>query len=132
MRRVSVTSSVAAVGACNDEHGLRPEVFNESHFSDPNFPSIGKYEKSKTLAERAAWDFVEKQSKDEHRIELTTICPGLIVGPTMIKTDFASGKIVNMFMENKMPGGIPQMHFATVDVRDVAQAHVNCLEKEEA
>ena len=84
------------------------------------------------MAERAAWDFFDNQSKDGHRIELTTICPGFIVGPTMVKTNFSSGNIAKMFLENKFPGGIPQISFTTVDVRDVARAHVNCLEIDEA
>ena len=50
----------------------------------------------------------------------------------MVKTDFASGKVIKMFMENNLPGGIPLINFGTVDVRDVAQAHINCIESDEA
>ena len=132
VHRVCMTSSLASVVSCNDENGHRPEVFNESHFSDPNFATIGKYEKSKTLAELAAWDFVEKQSQDGHKVEHSTICPGYIAGPTLIKTDFTSGKATKMFLENSFPGGIPRIQFSVVDVRDVAQAHVNSLERDEA
>ena len=104
-----------------------PDVFTEEHWSDTTSSSIGAYEKSKTLAERAAWDFVAAQPEGE-RIELTVINPGFIIGPTMVKTDFSSGKVIDMFMSNKFPGGIPLLQFATVDVREVAEAHIKCLE----
>jgi len=78
------------------------------------------------MAERAAWDFVDKLPEHE-RFELSTVNPVLVVGPTLIKTDFSSGKILNMFMSGLLPGGIPVISFSCVDVRNVAQAHLNCL-----
>ena len=64
------------------------------------------YEKSKVLAERAAWKFVSEMPKDK-RIELTTVNPGLILGRTMVKGEFASAKLIKMFMNNGLPGGAP-------------------------
>ena len=54
------------------------------------------------------------------------------MGPALIKSDFASGKVIKMFMENSFPGGIPFIKFGMVDVRDVAQAHINCLDSDAA
>ena len=109
----------------------KPEVFDESHWSDVNWTGLGAYEKSKTLAERAAWDFVEAQPENE-RIELTVINPTFIVGPTLIPGDFSSGKIISMFMNDKMPGGCPRIKMGTVDVRDVAKAHIRAIQSDEA
>lgn len=127
-----MTSSIASIVSCYDENGERRDLYNESHWSDPDFPTIGKYEKSKLLAERAAWDFIEKQSPDGHRVELTAVCPGFMVGPTLVKSEHSSSRVAKMFLEDKFPGGIPRISFTTVDVRDVAQAHVNCIERDEA
>lgn len=54
------------------------------------------------------------------------------MGPALIKSDFASGKVIKMFMEDRFPGGIPYIKFGMVDVRDVAQAHINCLDSDAA
>ena len=104
VRRVSITSSAAAILDVNDEDA--PEVFDESHWSNPDKPNLGAYEKSKTLAERAAWEFVERLPEGQ-KIELTTVCPSFVIGPTMIKGDFSSGKIMCLFMNNNLPGGAP-------------------------
>jgi len=85
VRRVSLTSSVASITA--SDPATAPEVFNETHWSDVNFDKIGAYEKSKTLAERAAWDFVRDMPEHE-RIELTVVNPAGIMGPTLVDSDF--------------------------------------------
>ena len=104
VRRVSVTSSAAAIFETLNEDA--PEVFDESQWTNVDKPNLGAYEKSKTLAERAAWDFVERMPEGQ-KIELTTVCPAFVVGPTMIKGDFSSGKILSLFMNNNLPGGVP-------------------------
>jgi hypothetical protein len=52
------------------------------------------YDKSKTLAERAAWDYLQ-QLPDEEKFDMVTICPGLILGPSFIKTDFTSSELIS-------------------------------------
>ena len=92
---------------------------------------MGAYEKSKTLAERAAWEFVEALPEEE-KIELTTVCPGFILGPTLVR-EGPSGECMKMFMNNSFPGGyIPLLNFGIVDVREVALAHVRCIERDVA
>ena len=67
----------------------------------------------------AAWEFIENLPDDD-KIELSVVNPGMIMGPPLVKTDFTSGKIMKLFLENNMPGGIPAIQFPIVDVRDVA------------
>ncbi len=129
VRRVSLTSSVAAIQNIPDAD--RPETFDETHWSDTTTNEINAYSKSKTLAERAAWDFVNAMPEGE-KIELTVVNPSFVIGPTLVKTDFASGKVINMFMLNNLPAGIPMIHMPTIDVRDIATLHVKCLSSDEA
>ena len=129
VKRVSITSSIAAISGVNPVDA--PEIFTDDHWSIPE-QQEGAYAKSKTLAERAAWDFVNAMPEAE-RIELTTVCPGFIVGPTIVGEGFASGKVMKMFMDGSFPGGrIPQLQFGVVDVREIATAHIRCIERDEA
>jgi len=86
IKRVVITSSIAAVfeHAPND----RKPVYNESDWSDPK--ACGVYTKSKLLAEKAAWDFLQ-QLPDNEKFELVTVMPGFVQGPTFVYTDFSSG-----------------------------------------
>ncbi len=88
------------------------------------------YSKSKVLAEKAAWDFVNGLPEDE-KITLSVINPSVIYGPSLIKSDFASGEICCNLMNKGLPA-IPKISFGLVDVRDVAQAHVNAIKSDEA
>ena len=83
------------------------------------------------MAERAAWKFVEEMPA-ESRIELTTVNPGMILGRTMVKGEFASAKLIKMFMANELPGGAPLIQLGAVDAGDVARAHLECLKRDEA
>lgn len=129
VRRVCITSSTAAV--CDVRPAEKPQdgVFTESHWSVPEIQSA--YSKSKTLAERAAWNFVESMPK-ESRIELSVVNPCFVVGPPLVHAGFASGKVLSMFMQNQFPGGLPVLAMAAVDVRDVALAHVRCITNDAA
>ena len=127
VQRICITSSVAAIFEQEPED--QPEIYNETHWTDVNKRGLGSYEKSKTLAERAAWEFMEALPENE-RFGLSTVNPGFITGPTLINGGFASAEIIGMYMNNKFPGGLPQVQMPIVDVRDVAQAHVNCIKNE--
>ena len=132
VKRVCITSSVAAIATVDPKDA--PESFDESNWSDTSYKHMGAYEKSKTLAERAAWDFVKgsAQTPGAHQIELSVVNPVFVIGPTLVKTDFASALVINMFMNNLLPGGIPVLKIGVVDVREVAQAHLNCIESDAA
>jgi dihydroflavonol-4-reductase len=92
--------------------------------------AVGAYEKSKTLAEKAAWDYLHGLPESE-RFELVTINPSLILGPSLITGDFSSGQIVIKLLSGKFPG-MPKLMMPIVDVRDVAHAHLQAIKIDEA
>jgi len=126
VERVVLTSSVAAVLYGRD----RDKVFDESDWSNVDDPRIGAYEKSKAVAERAAWDYMESLGSDG-RTELVTINPGLVLGPLLSKDWGTSGEVVKKILDGDLPA-IPDINFAMVDVRDVAAAHVAAMTVPEA
>ena len=121
VERVVLTSSLSAILYGND----RSKVFTESDWSNLNGDRIGAYDKSKTIAERAAWDFMESVTGTSS-MQLAVINPGLVLGPLLSSDWGTSGEMVKRIMEHKVPA-IPNINFATVDVRDVASAHVSAM-----
>lgn len=122
--RVVQTSSVAAIA-----YGQKPgRVLDENDWSDVN-ANIGAYAKSKTLAERAAWDFVNG-SENRTKLELAVINPGLVLGPVPDRHARSSAEIVYQIMKGQI--GTARMHFTAVDVRDVASAHLAAMIAPEA
>ena len=67
----------------------RNKTFNEANWSDPEGNHINAYSKSKTLAEKAAWDF-QKKLPEQERFEIVVLNPSMIVGPAFFKTDSSS------------------------------------------
>jgi len=126
VERVVLTSSLAAVLYGHDRSGSR--IFDESDWSIAE--KCPPYEKSKTLAERAAWDFVASLPA-EQSFELVVINPGLVLGPVLEKDSGTSGEAVRKLMAREFPG-CPHFGWAMVDVRDVAAAHVAALRVPEA
>jgi dihydroflavonol-4-reductase len=122
VKRVILTSSMAAVYGCDLPSGMNE--FDETLWTDVNHP-VGRvaYTKSKTLAERAAWDFVGKEAPE---IALTTINPVLVLGAPLDKNFGSSISIVERILKGKDPM-LPDLRFAIVDVRDVAQMHVAAI-----
>ena len=110
-KKVVVTSSTASVAS-----GTQKDSYDESDWSD--LEKCDPYPKSKTLAEKAAWDFVENLPEDE-RFGLVTINPSFITGPNLNEAKFSSGDLVKQIMEGSMPG-LPKMSLPAVDVRNVA------------
>ena len=122
--RVILTSSNAAIYGSDLPFGKTE--FDETMWTDVNHP-IGRiaYTKSKTLAERAAWDFVAKHPA----ISLTTINPVLVLGAPL-DTNFGSSiSVIERILSGKDPL-LPDLQFAVVDVRDVAKMHVIAIENE--
>ncbi len=127
VERVVMTSSVAAV-----LYGLRRDgtvVHDESSWSELG-PGIGAYEKSKTLAERAAWTFVDELPAAQ-RFELCTLNPGLALGPLLAPEINTSAELVRKLLCRELPG-CPDLGWAMVDVRDVAAAHLAAMTAPEA
>jgi nucleoside-diphosphate-sugar epimerase len=121
VERVVLTSSLAAVLSGHPPDGSR--TFDEDDWSIPE--NCAPYEKSKTLAERAAWEFVGGLSGDR-RLELAAINPGLVLGPILDSDSGTSGEAVRKLMAREFPG-CPKLGWAPVDVRDVAAAHLAAM-----
>lgn len=126
VKRVVVTSSVAAVAYGHTE--VPSAALTEADWS--NVDNCQPYQKSKTLAERAAWDFVESLP-DEQRFELAVINPGFVLGPMLSDVGGTSAELIKRLMKREMPA-CPELGWATVDVRDLAQAHLLAMTKPEA
>lgn len=117
VQRVVLTSSFAAVGY---GHPRTSRLFTEEDWTDIGGPGVTPYVKSKTLAEQAAWRFVEDEGGG---LELATINPVGVFGPVLGK-DFASSvEIVRRIVDGALPG-YPNLSLQAVDVRDVASAHL--------
>ena len=125
VKRVVVTSSFAAVG-----YGGMPRIgaaYTESDWTDPALPNP-PYIRSKAIAERAAWDFIDAEGRG---LELSAVNPVGIFGPVLAADYSASIAIVQRMLEGDMPG-LPDIHFGVVDVRDVADLHVRAMLSPEA
>lgn len=124
VKKVVLTSSVAAIA-----YGHKKPICGPSDWSDIN-QNIGAYTKSKTIAERAAWDFINSQ--EQKNMTMTTIHPGLVLGPLLSDDiDGASADIMNKLITGQFPGN-PNLNFTIVDVRDVALLHVKAISSDES
>jgi len=120
VKRVVLTSSFAAIG-----YGRNPQnaPFTETDWSDPNHPDMMPYAKSKTLAERAAWDFMAKEGG---KLELSAVNPVGVFGPVLGPDYSASILLIQTMLSGEMPGA-PKLYFGAVDVRDVADLHLRAM-----
>jgi len=119
--RAVMTSSTAAVAY---GHGGRAQPFTEADWSDPTDRSDSSaYERSKMIAERAAWDW---HAREGGALELVTICPGAVLGPVLGSDFSASLDIVRKLIDGSLPG-LPHFGWPLVDVRDIADLHVRAL-----
>ncbi len=125
VKRVVMTSNFGAVGFSNQDPNT---VTTEADWTNPNEKGLSVYEKSKLLAERAAWDFIQEEGG---HLEFTTINPVAIWGPAL------SAHISGSFglLENILAGSmrlIPHIPLNIVDVRDVADLHIRAMENPNA
>ena len=120
VKRIVMTSSIAAISGGHD----KSQQLDEGCWSDVT-KDIGAYQKSKTLAEKAAWDYIAALPV-ESRPEFAVINPGFVLGPVIGGQASASLEIVRRLMAREVPG-VPNIGFSLVDVRDVAAAHVTAL-----
>ena len=120
VKRVVLTSSFAAIGY---GHKVQDAPFTEKDWSDLNGDDMQAYPKSKTLAERAAWDFMAKEGGG---MELSVVNPVAVFGPVLAADYSASILLVQRLMDGAIPG-CPQLYFGVVDVRDVADLHLRAM-----
>lgn len=121
--RVVMTSSMSAVSSGHPH--VQGRVFDENDWSDLD-KAVDAYEKSKTLAERAAWQFAKEQG-----LALVCLNPVYVLGPSLRRVDNASNEIVGKLLRREVPG-VPRVNFGLVDVRDVAVAHVLAMTAKQA
>eukprot|EP00300_Choanocystis_sp_HF-7_P033430 c45774_g1_i1.p1 GENE.c45774_g1_i1~~c45774_g1_i1.p1 ORF type:complete len:352 (-),score=81.46 c45774_g1_i1:106-1161(-) len=121
IKNIVVTSSFVAIGYGSREN----KVFTEQDWLDSDAVPDA-YGKSKILAERAAWDF-QKSLPEDKRFKLVTVNPSFVVGPSLSSNIGTSQDAMLNFLERRMPM-VPELIFPSVDVRDVALAHVVALE----
>ena len=127
VKRVVLTSSMVSML----ENADRSIDIDYNSWTNVKAKNISAYAKSKTLAERSAWDFIKKQNK-ENPLQLSVVNPGPVFGPTLSgNLEGASmGMFRNMIL-GKMPM-VPKSSINMSDVRDVAKIHVLALENKNA
>jgi len=115
-----LTSSFAAIGYGQPEQS---KPFDETNWTDVHGGGVMPYTKSKTLAERAAWDLIAKEGGG---LELAVVNPVGVFGP-VLGADYATSiLVVQKLMDGAMPG-CPRLWFGGVDVRDVADLHLRAM-----
>src|SRR6185295_1721141 len=120
VRRVVLTSSFAAIGY---GHEPRKKPFDETTWTNLHGDDVRPYVKSKTVAERAAWDFMAREGG---ALELAVVNPVGVFGPVLGPDYSTSILIVQRLMDGDMPG-TPRVQFGVVDVRDVADLHLRAM-----
>ena len=124
VERVVVTSSIAAVRGGVTESAV---PLTEESWTDADNTELTPYTRSKTIAERAAWDLVRERGEVG---KLAVVNPGAILGPALGGEDSTSLQIVQRLL-NGMPG-TPRIGFSVVDVRDVADLEIRAMTAPEA
>ena len=115
-RRVVLTSSFAAVG-----YTPKPSAeYTEDDWTDPDTPGLPPYPRSKAIAERAAWDFMEHHGGD---MQLVVINPTFILGPTLTTEVRSSLLLTKMMLDGTMPV-VRRQRFGVANMRDVADVHI--------
>jgi nucleoside-diphosphate-sugar epimerase len=120
VKRVVLTSSFAAIGY---GHALQEAPFDETRWTNLDGDDVRPYVKSKTLAERAAWEFIAREGGG---LELSVVNPVGVFGPVLGPDYSTSILMVQRLMDGAIPG-CPRIHFGVVDVRDVADLHVRAM-----
>ena len=118
VKKIVLTSSVVAVSV-----GHTKKEYSEEDWSFADKP-IAAYAKSKTLAEKKAWELIKNADTDT---KLTVINPSGVIGPSLTSEISSTQLIIAGLMNGKIPVNLP-IHIGYVDVRDVALAHIKALE----
>ena len=118
-RRVVLTSSFAAVGYSPKPGG----EYTEADWTDPGTPGLPAYPLSKTIAERTAWDFIDREGGGT---ELVTVNPTFILGPALTAQARSSLQLIKAMLDGTMPV-VRRQRFGVADVRDVADLHIRAM-----
>jgi len=120
VERIVLTSSTAAIAY---GHGKRDATYTAADWTNLSGPHVPPYQESKTLAERRAWEIMASAGR---RGDLVTINPAGILGPLLDEDPGTSAALVKRMIDGSVPA-LPRVSMATVDVRDVAAAHVAAM-----
>ncbi len=120
VERFVQTSSVAAIVY---GHGKGIRRFTEADWTDTDGPGVHAYAKSKTLAERAAREWIAREGRG---MEFVSINPSVVLGPVWGEDYSTSIELVRQLLAGAVPG-CADLGFGVVDVRDVADLHVRAL-----
>jgi nucleoside-diphosphate-sugar epimerase len=120
VRRVVLTSSLASISY---GHADRDKLLTEQDWTDLDSPHLAPYPKSKTIAERAAWDFVDREGGS---LELAVVNPAGVLGPVLGPDYSTSITLVQRLLDRAMPA-LPRLSFSFVDVRDLADLHLRAM-----
>ena len=120
VRRVVVTSNFGAVGF---SHTDTSKVITEESWTDPNEKDLSSYNKSKVLAERAAWDFIRREGGG---LELAVINPTMILGPELSGRMSGGSMMIKRVLDGSMKR-VPNITLGIADVRDVADLHIRAM-----
>ncbi|GAA5186953.1 aldehyde reductase [Rugosimonospora acidiphila] len=118
VRRVVMTSSTAAATP-----RLASGVSDETVWTDPDDPNLTAYRRSKVLAERAAWDFMDAYNGGT---TLSTVLPVAVFGPLLSPGNASSVDVIARLLAGRPPV-VPRFGFAIVDVRDLADLHLRAM-----
>ncbi|MEO0526405.1 MAG: NAD-dependent epimerase/dehydratase family protein [Bacteroidota bacterium] len=125
VKKVVHTSSTGAAVYGERKKG----TFTEKDWTNEhNKKDTTAYFRSKTIAEKAAWAFLERT---QDAPKFTTILPGLILGPVLERDFGNSANLVKKFLDGSVPA-IPQVGYELIDVRSVADLHLKAMESEKA
>jgi len=132
VKRVVMTS---AANTASPSSYATEGVTDETLWTDPDDPALIPYRRSKTVAERAAWDFMDSDTirtgSGTVRTELVTVLPGAVFGPILTTSNIGSVGIVGRMISGKMRG-VPRIGLEIVDVRDLIDVHIRAMTSLEA
>jgi len=127
VKRVVMTSSCAAATPLASQMGADTET-DETAWGDPEDQKNDFYRLSKTLAERAAWDFMAEKGG---ATELVTLLPSAIFGPVLSMEGLGSVRVIKRLLDGSTPR-VPRLGLNIIDVRDLALAHVTAMTEPKA
>ncbi|KAF4450035.1 cinnamyl-alcohol dehydrogenase [Fusarium austroafricanum] len=128
--RVILTSTIGAIfGDYIDVRSMRDNTLSESYFNESSSVTHNPYHYSKVIAEKEAWRIQKAQA----RWSMVVICPGLVLGPSLTAvSDSGSLFLLDELFSGQLWFGVPDLSFCTVDVREIATAHIRAAENQSA
>ena len=123
VKRVVMTGNFGAVGFSNLD---KSRTTTEADWTNPDQPGLSLYERSKLVAERAAWDYIDKSTSD---MELVTVNAGAMLGTALNSHVSGSFGIIKSLFTGRR---LPNLPFTVVAADDVADMHVRALAEPKA